>query len=95
MSSSELVFFGFLMGSILILAICLILDSKKEHEDYEWLMKMEDALTNSDFCQVGCGYYEYCMNHSDDKELAMDELYHNYCYNCPVKMATELLEQKK
>ena len=96
MSSIELILIGFLMGVVIALAISLILDSQRERKDYEWVLQIDDALTNTDFCSVGCGYYEYCMNHyKDDKDLAMDELYHNYCYNCPVKMATELVNQKK
>lgn len=87
--------YGILMGFIAATAISMIIDNRKAQKDDEWLEQLEEALTGSDFCQVGCNYYEDCFTRYVDKNIAMDELYHNYCYNCPVRMATELVEQRK
>ena len=89
------VLYGFLMGFIVALALSIVIDGYKERKDDEWFKQMEEALTGSDFCEVGCGYYEEYFVKYTDKNIAMDELYHNRCYNCPVRMGIELLEKRK
>ena len=84
---------GALVGSAITIAICLIIDAHYAKKHDEWITDMREALTGSDFCEVGCGYYEECFRLTADRELAMDDLYNNHCYNCPIKMATDLLEK--
>lgn len=94
---TDCIFFliGMVVGSAIVTITEIAIDSKNERKRIEWVEQMRDALTGSDFCEVGCGYYEQCHNRIPDKEDAMDELYHNYCYQCPIKMCVDLLEQQE
>ena len=86
-------FFGVLVGIAITLGSWIGYDKRKEHRREEWFEEMKDALTNHYFCKDGCGYYENCHERFKDPEIAEDELIHNYCYVCPVKMATDLLDK--
>lgn len=86
---------GLVIGIVGSVACWIVTDHEKKKEHDEWALQMRNALIGSDFCEVGCGYYEQCFNRNKDKEIAMDELYHNYCYTCPIKMAIELLEKEE
>ena len=87
-------FFGILLGIAITLGSWIGYDKIKGHRRELWIKQMQEALTGSDFCDVGCGYRDYCREkYAGCPELIQDELEHNYCYNCPLKMAVELMDK--
>jgi len=86
-------FFGFLIGIAVTLGSRIGYDKMHNKRKREWFEQMEEALTGSDFCEMGCAYYENCHKRNTNHKDAMDELEHNYCFTCPIKMGTDLLEK--
>ena len=84
---------GCLVGIAITLGSWIGYDKRKSRKRNDWLEEMDDALNGSDFCEVGCGYHEDCYLRFVDKNIAEDELYHNYCFNCPLRMARDLIEK--
>lgn len=84
--------FGILLGIALTLGSWIGYDKIKGHRRGEWFKQMTNAL-NSDFCDAGCGYKEDCQKkYGEFPEIMQDELEHNYCFNCPIRMAQNLLD---
>ena len=54
--------------------------------------QLDNALNHNDFCEVGCGYYEQCFARNKNPDDAMDDLVHDYCYNCPLEQARVIVQ---
>ena len=85
--------FGVLLGIFLTLGAWIGYDKVHQDRLTQFHADMEEALFGSDFCQQGCGFYENCHERTKDSETAMDELEHNYCFSCPLKLATDVLDK--
>lgn len=77
--------FGIAVGAAIVIV------AWQMHDKAMW-KQLDGALNHNDFCEVGCGYYEQCFAYHKDPDDAIDDLTHNYCFNCPFGQAREIVE---
>lgn len=85
--------FGFCAGIAVTLGSWIAYDNRKDKKRQEWYRKMREALSNSEFCIEGCGYYESCYSQNEDPDDANDILVNRYCCYCPISEALHLMDE--